>query len=209
MAKEAAKKPRAKKVAVHQPTFTRAWKHYGLRTCQADGESRNGFIWPETGMVECPDWKPEASFENGLHALLNGEGEAGLLSVSDRCRWQAVGFDEYVDLGGKVKFPRCEVVTGTREQITSLLKALTGGAVHYGIATAGHYGIATVGDYGIATVGDCGIATAGRYGIIQIRHWDEKANRYRLATAYVGENGIKAGVAYKLDASGQFVECGK
>ena len=167
--------------------LSRAWKHYGLRTCNADGTSYNGFVWPETGMVECPDWSPEPECGNGLHALLNGEGGSSHLDWTDGARWQLVGFDEYVDLGGKTKFPRCEVATGTREAVTSALKALTGAAVHGVITTAGYRGTASAGDG----------------GIIQIKWWD--GARYRIAVAYVGEDGIKPNTPYRVE-NGKFAE---
>jgi hypothetical protein len=150
----------------------RKWKHYGLRTSNSDGTSFGGFRWPETGMVECPDWSPAAKCGNGLHALLNGEGSASHLAWDEHARWQLVGFDEYVDLQGKVKFAECEVASGTREQVTSAIKALTGAAVHGctatagdgGTATAGYRGTATAGYRGTATAGDGGTATAGYRG---------------------------------------------
>jgi hypothetical protein len=73
----------------------------------------------------------------------------------------------------------------------------------YGTATAGDEGTATAGDFGIATAGHKGIATAGDRGIIQIRYWD--GNRYRVKMGYIGENGLEAGVPYKLDDEGEFV----
>jgi len=96
----------------------------------------------------------------------------------------------------------------------------TATAGSYGTASAGYRGTASVGSYGTALAGESGTASAGRYGtatagylgtasagyggIIQIR-WSD-GTRYRIATAYVGENGIKANVLYRLDNRGQFVE---
>ena len=31
-----------------------------LRTCAADMTSHSGFVWPEAGPVEAPDWSPHA-----------------------------------------------------------------------------------------------------------------------------------------------------
>ena len=208
--------------------FSRAWKHYGLRTCKHDGSSHRGFVWPLAGLVECPDWSPVPKCGKGLHALLNGEGNANLLGVESD-RWQVVGFDEYVDLEGKVKFPRCEVVTpASCLEAANMVKRLTGGAVHYcaavagdwgaavagyrgkaiagnyGTAVAGHRGAATAGDWGTAIAGNRGTATAGDYGTLIILFW--KNNRRCYAVAYTGEDGIKPGVAYKLDDNHQFTE---
>ena len=158
----------------------RKWKHYGMRTSDPDGRSHGGFQWPATGMVECPDWDAKPRCGNGLHALLNGEGDASLLNWSDNAVWQMVGFDEYVCLGGKVKFPRCEVVTGTREQVTSALIALTNAAVHAGTATAGDAGTAAAGYAGRATAGYAGTATAGDAGTATA------GNRGRATAGYAG-----------------------
>jgi hypothetical protein len=73
-----------------------------------------------------------------------------------------------------------------------------------GTATAGARGTATAGDDGTATAGDDGTATAGDDGILNIRWWDGK--RYRIATFYVGENGIEPNVPYGVNDKGQPVK---
>ena len=75
-----------------------------------------------------------------------------------------------------------------------------------GHATAGDRGHATAGNYGRATAGDRGHATAGDKGRLQIDWWDAKADRYRTAIAYVGEDGIEPNVTYKLDDEGKFIK---
>jgi hypothetical protein len=209
-----------------------------LRTCNSDMTSRNGFVWPKEGPVECPDWIASSDCGNGLHGALWGEGDGSLFNWNNGAVWQVVQVDEYIDLGGKVKFPRGIVVhTGDRLSATKYISDNGGkGAVIGGTATAGEYGTATAGDcgtatagyrgtatagdrgtatageYGTATAGDRGTATAGYrgtatagdYGTIQIKHWD--GSRYRIKTAYVGENGIKANTPYKLDGNGDFAE---
>jgi hypothetical protein len=74
-----------------------------------------------------------------------------------------------------------------------------------GTATAGYRGTATAGDGGTATAGYRGTATAGDGGELRIRWYDSKADRYRLAIAYVGEDGIEPNVAYRLDDEHKFV----
>ena len=140
-----------------------------------------------------------------------------------------------VTLGGKCKFPRGKVVfVGERHEAAAFVMAHEpraanvaiiglvaatgdGGVVQvgalgsatagkYGTATAGEYGTATAGYYGTATAGDRGTATAGEYGTICIRHWDSKADRYRVKVAYVGEDGIEPNVAYRLDDKLNFVK---
>ena len=152
-------------------TLSRPYAHYGLRTCAADGTSHGGFQWPESGLVTAPDWKPTTKCGNGLHALLDGEGDASLLNWSADAVWQLVGFDSYVDLDGKVKFQSCEVATGTRLAVTAALSALRPGAtIHGATATAGYEGTATAGHRGTATAGERGTATAGQGGTATAGH---------------------------------------
>src|SRR5688572_14047547 len=84
-----------------------------LRTCRADMTSRDGFKWPEIGSVEAPYWNPYPRCGSGLHGWLWGEGEGSLGYIDQEgARWLVllVKESEIVDLGGKVKFPRCEVI---------------------------------------------------------------------------------------------------
>jgi len=57
---------------------------YMIRTVNTDGTSHGGFQWPlEVGAeVIAPDWNPEPVCGGGLHGLLMGEGDAGLMSTS-------------------------------------------------------------------------------------------------------------------------------
>ena len=181
---------------------------YMLRTCSADMTSHGGFIWPESGPVDCHDWKKNQECGNGLHGLLWGEGNGGLLDWSPDAKWLVVKIDarEIVDLNGKIKVPRGEVVyCGDRLSATDEITRLgAGGAVvggtatagDRGTATAGYKGTATAGDWGTATAGDWGTATAGDEGEIRIRWWDGR--RYRLAVGYTGEDGIKANTPYRV-----------
>jgi len=72
-----------------------------------------------------------------------------------------------------------------------------------GTATAGDRGTATAGNDGTATAGNDGTATAGDRGTLVLSRWHD--SRRRVHVAYVGENGIEANVAYRLDDSGAFV----
>ena len=256
-----------------------------LRTVAPDMSSRNGFIWPKRGPVECPDWDPTPECGHGLHGLPWGTGDASLIDASEGRVWLVVEVptDELVDLSGKVKFRHGTVVhRGDRLSATAYLleRAPAGTVCHYasvtagdrgtatagdagtatagdaGTATAGYGGTATAGDYGgtatagdagtatagyggtatagdagtatagyggTATAGDYGTATAGYHGtatagyggtatagyggILNLVHWDGR--RRRIATAYVGEDGIQANVPYRLDERGVFVEAGE
>jgi hypothetical protein len=82
----------------------------------------------------------------------------------------------------------------------------TATAGYSGTATAGDSGTATAGYRGTATAGYSGTATAGYRGEIRIRWWDEKNDRYRTVIGYVGEDGIEANVAYRLDDNHKFVK---
>lgn len=172
-----------------------------LRCCHADGTSSHGFVWPlDVGaVVEAPDWDPNPArgCGGGLHGLLWGVGEAGLLSPIDGA-WLVVAVDP-ADIAtpidsdtspDKVRFRRCEIVhVGDQASATGwLIDRAPGLPVAYGTATAGDYGTATAGDG----------------GVIAILYWD--GVRYRRRCAKVDGDTIKAGVAYRLDADGNFVE---
>jgi hypothetical protein len=75
-----------------------------------------------------------------------------------------------------------------------------------GTATAGDSGTATAGVCGTATAGESGTATAGESGVISIQYFDSKAMRHKVMIGYIGEGGLKPGVAYQLDQHCQFVE---
>ena len=152
-----------------------------LRTCAADMTSYCGFVWPVKGYVEAPDWDSAAVCGNGLHGALWGEGDGTLFSWESDAVWLVVEVDDrqIVDLNGKAKVPRGWVLyAGDRLTATGMMPV--GKAVIGGNATAGHYGT----------------ATAGNGGQIQIKWWD--GMRDRLAIGYVGEDGIKADVAYHV-----------
>jgi len=49
-------------------------------------------------------------------------------------------------------------------------------------------------------------ASAGELGCIVLTRWVESEKRFRVSVGYVGEDGIEAGKAYRLNGSGAFVE---
>ena len=164
-----------------------------LRTCNPDLTSHGGFQWPDAGPVQAPDWDPTPECGNGLHGLPWGEGDGSLLNWEPDARWLVVDVptDTLVDIDGKVKFPAGTVVhCGDRLSATAYLaadpraglRAITGGT---------------------ATAGDGGTATAGYRGTVVIRRWDREARRCRLVVGYIGENGLRAGVAYRLNEAGE------
>jgi hypothetical protein len=168
-----------------------------LRTCDDKMQSRGGFQWPDSGPVEAPDWSPVKECGHGLHGWLWGCGDWSLKAEGDNIWWvvvEVVKGKEIINLGGKVKFRRGNVVgkyrnwpdamKRIREQIKFTKKAsatkaeehasATGHSCHasalgrYGHASAlGHSGHASaLGDYGHASaLGDYGHASAlGDYG---------------------------------------------
>lgn len=204
-----------------------------LRVCREDFTSHNGFDWPsEVGAeVIAPDWRQNNNCGNGLHGWLYGQGDVTCVDHWERAeaKWLVLEVESstIVMLGGKVKFPRAVVrFVGDRRSAAAYVlehesrakaENLIGHAVQVGdgqvaatgslgTATAGYRGTATAGDRGTATAGDSGTATAGDRGELRIRWWDAKAERYRTQIAYVGENGIKPNVAYRLNDKHEFVE---
>ena len=153
-----------------------------LRGCEErDGKlyGHGGFVWPRKGRVSAPDWSPGPECGGGLHGLLRGCGDAGLLTdgVYLLVAVQAAGV---VALGGKCKFPRGRVVfAGSRDDAVAILAEVYPNAP---------------GVYRTATAGDEGTATAGYRGELRIR-WHDGA-RFRCAVGYVGEDGILPNVAY-------------
>ena len=92
-----------------------------LRTCDADLKSWGKFQWPSEGYVEAPYWSPEPVCGYGLHGLLEGEGDWGLLDWSFEAKALVVEVDRagIVELSGKVKFKG-----GIVRKVTSLAVAM-------------------------------------------------------------------------------------
>ena len=179
-----------------------------LRTCDAQMQSHEGFIWPKSGKVSAPDWKPTKACGIGLHGFLNGEGDGSLANWNHDDVWLVARVEKstIIDLDGKVKFPSAEVLlAGTREEATGYLRehgcmgaivgstATTGDrgtatAGDWGTATTGDRGTATAGDWGTATTGDRGTATAGKWGTATAGKWGT-AIAGDWATAIAGKSG--------------------
>ncbi|MDU5771905.1 hypothetical protein [Acinetobacter sp.] len=168
-------------------------------------------------------------FGSGDHSCSN------YLDAESKWMVLEVELKSIVMLGEKCKFPSAKTVfVGDKKAATDYLianepraknvavigaslKAGENGAVlvgalgtatagNWGTATAGESGTATAGESGTATAGNWGTATAGESGEIRIQYWDSKAERYRTVLGYIGEDGLKADTAYKLDENHKFVE---
>ena len=179
-----------------------------LRTTDAYGRAYGKFQWPlEVGaVVTAPDWNPNPVCGGGLHGLLNGLGESSHLSFAGDAIWWIVEADDAVDIGGKHKFRACRVVAfGPRHEITAALYAMVPGPIH-GLTLTGGYGATLTGGYGAAlTGGDRATLTGGDYATLTggdgatliFLRWINGARR--VLTAYVGEDGVKSGVAYRAN----------
>jgi hypothetical protein len=77
---------------------------------------------------------------------------------------------------------------------------LTGG--DYSTLAGGYGSTLTGGDYSTLTGGDRSTLTGGDYSTLSIKWHDGR--RYRIAIGYVGEDGIKANVPYRVQ-NGKFV----
>ena len=199
-----------------------------LKTVHADGAARGGFQWPldEGAEVIAPDWDPTPVCGGGLHGLLNGAGNGGLIDWSTDAVWIVAEIPDgetVVDLDDKVKVRRCIVRhVGDKTSAPEFLAAHghTEGVVA-GTATAGDAGTATAGDDGTATAGDDGTATAGHRGTATAGHrgtatagdagtiilawWDYDLGRRRWVVGEVGIDGIVADTPYRV-VDGALVE---
>ena len=188
-----------------------------LRVCRPDYTSHSGFSWPsEIGVeVAAPDWKKNKECGNGLHGWLYGQGDHSCVSYweDDEAKWMVleVPSADIVMLGGKCKFPSAKVrYIGTRSAAADFIIANEPKALNVAVIGAclkvGDGEVVQVGSLGTATAGESGTATAGESGEIRIQWWDSKAQRYRTKIGYVGEDGIKADTAYKLNDNNEFEE---
>jgi len=141
--------------------------------------SYGGFVWPEKGEVEAPDWLDDYSCGHGLHGLLWGEGDGRLLCWDPGVKWLVVEVEATDvrhgkgDMIGKCKFTRGNVVyCGKREDAVAMILAvrpdvacvgstITGG--DYSTLTGGYRSTLTGGDYSTLTGGDRSALTGG-YG---------------------------------------------
>ena len=152
-----------------------------LKTVRPDGAAWGGFRWTldEGAEVIAPDWDPTPACGGGLHGLLNGAGNGGLIDWSTDAVWIVAEIPDGetvvdVDVDGKVKVRRCIVRhVGDKTSAPEFLAAhghtegVVGGTATAGVggtATAGYRGTATAGYGGTATAGDDGTATAGERG---------------------------------------------
>ena len=162
-----------------------------LRTNQLDrrGNHDNAktFVWPESGLVEAPDWRPTRECGFGLHGVLWGAG--GDVWATDKlwCVF-AAPLDLAVDLGGKHKAPYGFVVYhGTQSGASDFMARYepNGNRRNYATATQGYRSTATQGDGSTATQGGWSTANQG-YGSIANQGYQSIANQGDRSTANQG-----------------------
>ena len=81
---------------------------------------------------------------------------------------------------------------------------ITGG--DYSTITGGDRSTITGGDGSTITGGHRSTITGGDYSTLVLTYWDSKTGRNRCVLRYVGEDGIKPGVAYVADGMGGLME---
>jgi hypothetical protein len=194
---------------------------YGLRTCNADLTSHNGFKWKAKGRVTAPDWNERAECGGGLHFLPMGNGDGSLLNWDTDAKWLVIRpIGKVVDIGGKSKCECADVVyCGDRKGATDWLVAHgadsvkcvgvfatagdggTATAGNGGTATAGNGGTATAGNGGTATAGNGGTATAGDGGTAMAGHRGTATAGY-YGTATAGDGGTATAGYYGTATAG-------
>ena len=189
-----------------------------LKVVSSDMKSYGGFQWPGVGGVAvADDWDASPTCGGGLHGWLNGVGDASCQSWSNSpdAKWLVLSVDTetLVDLGGKVKFPKAEVVhVGDKKSAgdvilaTGFIGPVIGATVTGGdCATVTGRDCATVtgGDYATVTGGYGATVTGGHGAILLLSFYSD---RKRVVTAYVGENGIKPNTPYRLNEVHEFEE---
>ena len=188
---------------------------YLLRSCNANFSSEHdrSFVWPSTvgAEVEPRAWDPTPECGNGLHGFVRGEGDSSLADWSESAQWLVFSADpaDVIDLQGKkakVRVARVEHVgqgaTGQDRRLDCLAyldRIGQCGPMAMGVMRQG-------GDRSTLTGGDYSTLTGGDYSTLSAKWWDGR--RYRITIGYVGEGGIEAGKAYRLNGEGKFVPAG-
>jgi hypothetical protein len=170
--------------------------------------SNGGFKWPESGHVSAPDWKPTKTFGNGLHAFMWGAGDTDFCNHADNAKWLVlkVKKQDVVDLDGKVKFPKCEVLfCGKRDIAVSIVTC------HAPAGTPVMFAKVTGGDGETIIGGDFAILKGGKFSIV---HGGDEASATGEDFAYVeagdfsivrgGKKSIVKGGIYSYVKGGDF-----
>jgi hypothetical protein len=174
--------------------------------------AHNDFQWPEFGICEAPDWLQTNECGNGLHGWLWGAGDSNLRCSDDDAKWLVLHVEEstIINLDGKVKFPKCEVIfVGTREDAVSIIQnyAPAGTAIMFSTLTGGYastltggYASTLTGGYASTlTGGYASTLTGGLWGVLVFRFYNEKSNEYEQRCALIDGVNYLPGMKYKLN----------
>ena len=192
-------------------------KTYLLRTCDTNLRSYNNFQWPQSGFVKCPDWSPKQKCGNGLHGLVNGDGNYDLLDWSSDAKWLVWSTEEEIinlNRKAKAKSGFVEFVGGRKEATDFIISkganpSKVVGAFLFCEANEKLFGAdlstLTGGDGSTLTGGNESTLTGGYMSTLTGGYGSTLTFYYclnnfkRTKTIYVGEDGILPNVAYKLD----------
>lgn len=181
-----------------------------LRVCRSDMTSYNGFIWPETGYVEAPDWDAKEECRNGLFGWFEAQGYANSSSYLNepdaRYLVLEVETDSIIHLQGKCKFPRAKVCfVGNREEALAYIEEhyphLQHSPLLFASRKANDCEIATAGDYGTAVAGKGGTAVS-RYKGTSVAGQGGIAKSGFHGTSIAGDYGIAMVDEYGTAISG-------
>jgi hypothetical protein len=131
-----------------------------------------------------------ATVTGGYRATVTGGDRA---TVTGGNRATVTGGDDATVTGGY----RATVTGGNRATVTGGYDATV---------TGGDDATVTGGNWATVTGGNWATVTGGNRASLSLKWWD--GNRYRIAVAYVGEDGIEPGAAYRCKG-GKFVEAAK
>ncbi len=141
-----------------------------MKVVGPDMRSYGGFLWPESGYVEAPDWQPQPSCGKGLHGWLNGQGDYPCQDFSSDCeaKWLILEVDNFIALIGKVKFQSCKVVhCGTRQSATDyLVQAGVTGPIIGVTLSGGDNSTVSGGDYSTVSGWDNSTVSGGDYSTV-------------------------------------------
>ena len=71
-------------------------KIFVLRVNDANNQSRDGFQYPESGIVSAPDWNPHPVCGGGLHGWEHGIGDVNTASQlhAENARWLVLSVED-------------------------------------------------------------------------------------------------------------------
>ena len=150
-----------------------------LKALPATRRAHEGFLWPDQvgAIVKAETWNPKPDCGDGLHGLVNGNGDTDLLCQHPDAVWYAF---ESVDENGnpssaeavaidgaKGKCHRAIIrAIGTRDEATAWLIRAGCRQVAYSTITVGDFTIGTAGDRSKVTAGYASTASAGFYSTV-------------------------------------------